>query len=63
MIDPDSVPSTIEVAAQQLADSISDVDRQAIIANDDTEANEHFGLGISLRNQWSLWDGDSLRTA
>lgn len=59
MINPDSVPNTIAAAAQQLADSISDVDRQAIIANDDADAHEHFGLGISLRNQWSLWESDS----
>ncbi len=47
MIDPDSVPSSFEAAAKLLANAMTKSD------------NDHFGIGLSVRNQWSLWELDS----
>ena len=47
MIDPDSVPSSIEAAARQLSASMS------------KDNDDHFGTSLTIRNQWSLWEADS----
>ena len=47
MIDPDSVPSSIEAAARQLSVAMS------------RDNDDHFGTGLTIRNQWSLWEADS----
>lgn len=56
MIDRDSVPSTVESAAHQLAESLTDEDRERIRSGEETD---HFGTGLSVRNDWSLWEPDS----
>ena len=56
MIDPNAVPSTVEAAARQLAESLTADDRERIRSG---EGLDRFGAGLSLRNDWSLWDADS----
>ena len=56
MIDRDSVPSTIQAAAEQLARSVTGVDRERIQSGDDLD---HFNAGLTVRNAWSLWEADS----
>ncbi|MCS7469970.1 hypothetical protein NZK35_25245 [Stieleria sp. ICT_E10.1] len=56
MIDRDSVPSSVEPAARQLAASLSSEHREQIRSGQELD---HFGSGLSIRNDWSLWDTDS----
>ena len=55
--DQDSVPSTVDEAVQKVVQGLTDEDREVIRATN--LADVHFGLGISLRNAWSLWERDS----
>lgn len=56
MINPDSVPSTVESAALHLAESLADDDREQLRAGQELD---HFDAGLSIRNSWSIWEPDS----
>ena len=58
-MDNKTTPKTIKEAVDQLINDIfTEEDIQYIKNNDDVQY--HFGIGMKLRNGWSLWDKKSL---
>jgi len=57
MIDPDSVPSTIKSAVESIEARLTEADRASILTS--KASKYHFGIGMYIRNEWSLWSPDS----
>lgn len=53
----DFVPSTVDEAIKALVDGLDSKDRDFIEKHDSAEV--HFGFGMSMRNNWSLWEQDT----
>ncbi len=53
----DIVPSTVRQAAELIASSVSAEERERIGKSDPSDY--HFGLGLTIRNAWSLWSADT----
>ena len=59
LLDPDRVPTTLDEALKMLDEWMPQQDREFITKLEDTPVDlMHFGLGMSLRNNWSLWEKD-----
>ena len=58
-IDPDRVPTTLDEALEMLERRMSNEDRE-FLENSDKKptAQMHHKFGMSLRNDWSLWEKD-----
>ena len=54
----DIVPSSLEQAVKLIIDSL-DEDKLDFIENN-SPIDTHFGLGMYLRNAWSLWDHETV---
>lgn len=53
----DFVPATIEQAVDSIVDNLEEQEKQIIIQSD--PANHHFQFGMSMRNNWSLWEKET----
>jgi hypothetical protein len=54
----DKVPTNLDQAVELLAESLDQEDINHILHN--TIMVHHFGLDMWLRNNWSLWERDSI---
>jgi hypothetical protein len=58
-IDPDRVPTTLDEALEMLERRMSNEDREFLENSDENPtAQMHHKFGMSLRNDWSLWEKD-----
>ena|SRR5438105_10035184 len=53
-IDPDRVPTTLSEAVEILIAGVQPADRAYL--DEHGIEGEHFGIGMRLRNGWSLWE-------
>lgn len=53
----DTVPTNLEEAVGLILESLTEADKEQIIATKPELA--HFSLGMFLRNGWSLWEEDT----
>jgi hypothetical protein len=60
MIEFSPVPKTLEEAIDRIVKGL-DEDGRRILSDPDGPSRCHFGLGMTLRNQWGLWGGGKLR--
>jgi hypothetical protein len=59
IIDPDRVPATLDEALEIILSRMPEQDRLYLEACEkDPSPRFHFQLGMSLRNDWSLWEKD-----
>ncbi len=56
-IDPNNTPRTVDDAARQLLDSLTDSERAEFRETDPLEL--HFGIGMDIRNAWRLRESES----
>ena len=54
-IDLDSVPRNLDEAVDAIVAGISDEERE-FIRTREQDYSTHFGVGMYLRNNWSLWE-------
>jgi hypothetical protein len=54
----DKVPSNLDDALEMLEKGLDDEDRKFILEHDAAET--HFSFGMWLRNNWSLWEKDTV---
>ncbi len=59
-LNPDMVPINLEEALKTLKEGLTPDDTKQILAEDFDAANVHFTVGLMLRNEWSLWDRESI---
>jgi hypothetical protein len=59
-INPDMVPINLEEAVKTLKEGLTPADFEEIKKDDFDAAKVHFTVGMMLRNEWSLWDKDSI---
>ena len=59
-LNEDKVPTTLDEAIQFLRESFSKGDIKAIKHPDFAGQGLHFTLGMYLRNNWSLWEKDTV---
>ncbi|TWT55965.1 DUF6794 domain-containing protein [Allorhodopirellula solitaria] len=52
-----NVPTTVDVAAQQLIDSLTEAEQEEF--RDADALAMHFGIGLTIRNAWKLHDHDT----
>jgi len=57
-LNQDKVPVNLEEALVLLKEALSDAEKEEIKKMLSTQL--HFSLGMYLRNEWSLWDKDSI---
>lgn len=55
--DPDFVPSTIKEAVDHIVSTLSESEKEYIRNHD--PASIHFGSGMGMRNDWSLWEKET----
>lgn len=59
-LDMDKVPSTIKQAVDMVVDGLSVAERGEIqLSTVSMAITSHFGLGMALRNAWSMWQWDT----
>ncbi|TWT73298.1 DUF6794 domain-containing protein [Allorhodopirellula solitaria] len=56
-IDPNNTPRTVDDAARQLLDSLTDAERAVFRESEPHEL--HLGIGLEIRNAWRLHDHDT----
>ena len=54
---PQTIPKTLDEAIEKLYSDLSDKDVKFIEEND--HSSIHFGGGMTMRNNWNLWDKKS----
>ena len=59
-LNPDMVPVNLEEALKTLKEGLTPDDNKEIKKDDFDAAKVHFTVGMMLRNEWSLWDKDSI---
>jgi len=59
-IDKDMVPKTVEEAVDNLVSSVSDDEKKFICESKDPYSEVHFTAGMYVRNNWSLWEKETL---
>lgn len=59
-INPDMVPINLEEAVKTLKEGLTPDDTKEILKEDFDAAKVHFTVGLMLRNEWSLWDKDTV---
>ena len=59
-INPDIVPTDLEEALKSLKEGLTPEDVKDIKKDDFAAAAVHFTVGMMLRNEWSLWDKESI---
>lgn len=59
-IDPDRVPVNLDEAVKILIDGLDMEDVAEIRRPRFNSSQLHFGLGMYLRNNWSLWEKDTI---
>lgn len=59
-LNQDKVPATLDEAVQILKEGLSTADIAEIKTPKFDAARVHFTVGMMLRNEWSLWDKDSI---
>ena len=57
-LNQDSVPATLDEAIRLLQEAMTSQEIKEVSKLESSEL--HFSLGMYLRNQWSLWDKDSI---
>jgi hypothetical protein len=59
-INPDTVPINLEDAIKTLKEGLTPQDLVEIKKPDFDGARVHFTVGLMLRNEWSLWETDTI---
>lgn len=59
-LNPDVVPINLEEALKILKEGLTEADIIEIKKPEFDGARVHFTVGMMLRNEWSLWDKDSI---
>jgi len=59
-LNPDLVPTTLKEAIETIKEGLTQDDLIAIKNPTFDGARVHFTVGMMLRNEWSLWDKDSI---
>jgi hypothetical protein len=62
-IDPDKVPSNVEEAINMFLNALTDEEKQALKGiEEDQVALFHHTWGTLIRNEWSMWEKNTLLT-
>ena len=59
-LNPDMVPINLEEALKTLKEGLMLDDTREILKEDFDAAQVHLTVGMMLRNEWSLWDKESI---
>lgn len=59
LIDEDSVPSNLEECLDCIKSNLTEEDKIEIKSKGCSSTMAHFGAGMYLRNEWSLWESES----
>jgi hypothetical protein len=59
-IDEDKVPTNLDEAVELLKNSFDEIELHATQKDKVEPSQLHFTVGMYLRNQWSLWDKDTI---
>jgi hypothetical protein len=57
ILNEDFVPATVDEAIKTLVESLNETDKEYIRNHDSSEV--HFGFGMNMRNNWSMWEKDT----
>jgi len=58
-INKDIVPSNLEECLKVLRKSLTPLDIEELTRKNSCSSQHHFGLGMYIRNEWSLWEKDT----
>ena len=59
-IPQDKVPCDLDEAVDLLMESLTGLDIAIIKNKESSSSNYHFEVGTELRNEWSIWDKDTI---
>jgi hypothetical protein len=60
ILNPDKVPSSLEDAIATLREGLAEADITELRRATFDPAQLHFSVGMLIRNEWSLWDKETI---